>query len=210
MDLYKETAETWNKIAELYQEKFMHLDLYNKTYDSFCDAINKTNASILELGCGPGNITKYIALKRPDFVIDAIDVAPNMIELAKINVPSANFSVMDSRQIDELDRKYDGIICGFCLPYLSASAIEKLILDAYNLLNPSGCLYLSFVEGDANKSGFKVGSSGDRVYFHYHNVQKLREWLIDSGFEAPQITRVNYKVSAESNEEHTIVLCRKN
>jgi hypothetical protein len=29
MDRYKETFETWNKVASLYQDKFMELDLYN-------------------------------------------------------------------------------------------------------------------------------------------------------------------------------------
>lgn len=30
---YKETFEIWNKVASLYQEKFMNLDLYNDSYD---------------------------------------------------------------------------------------------------------------------------------------------------------------------------------
>lgn len=31
---YQETFETWNKIAGLYEEKFMDLDLYNQSYDA--------------------------------------------------------------------------------------------------------------------------------------------------------------------------------
>lgn len=57
---YKETFETWNKGASMYQDKFMDLDLYNENYDFFCDSLNKPNSKILEIGCGPGNITKYI------------------------------------------------------------------------------------------------------------------------------------------------------
>ena len=30
---YTETFETWNKVAALYQDKFMDLDLYNDTYE---------------------------------------------------------------------------------------------------------------------------------------------------------------------------------
>ncbi len=118
MDRYKETFETWNKIASIYQDRFMDLDLYNDTYDYICNSVTKPNAKLLEIGCGPGNITKYLLTQRPDFDILGIDIAPNMIELAKKNNPSANFVVMDSRQINSLDKKYDGIIVGFCLPYL--------------------------------------------------------------------------------------------
>ena len=76
MDNYKETFETWNKITTLYQNKFMDLDLYNDTYDSFCNSLSKENSSILEIGCGPGNITKYLLEQRPDLLILGIDVAP--------------------------------------------------------------------------------------------------------------------------------------
>ena len=83
MDRNKETFDTWNNIASLNQDKFMNLDLYNDTYDFICKAIATPNAKLLEIGCGPGNITKYLLSQRPDFDIFGIDIAPNMIELAK-------------------------------------------------------------------------------------------------------------------------------
>ena len=49
MDSYKETFETWNKVAQMYQDKFMDLDLYNETYDLFCDTIVTENSKILDL-----------------------------------------------------------------------------------------------------------------------------------------------------------------
>lgn len=113
MDRYKETFETWNKVAKLYQDTFMKLDLYNDTYDDFCSAVSKADASILEIGCGPGNITKYLSNKRADFKIEGIDISPNMVALAKANNLTHHFSVMDSREIDQLQLKYDGIVIGF-------------------------------------------------------------------------------------------------
>jgi len=87
MDNYKETFETWNKLASLYQDKFMDLDLYNDSYDFICKSIAKEKATILEIGCGPGNITKYLLSKRPDFDFYGIDIAHHMSELARINNP---------------------------------------------------------------------------------------------------------------------------
>lgn len=106
----KETFETWNNIASIYQNKFMKVNLYNDTYDYICNSITKPNAKLLEIGCGPGNITNYLLSKRPDFDIFGIDIAPNMIELAKRNNPTAKFAVMDSRQINSLETKYDEIV----------------------------------------------------------------------------------------------------
>ncbi len=205
MDRYKETFETWNKVALLYQDKFMDLDLYNQSYDNICNSIIKDKAKILEIGCGPGNITKYLLAKRPDFDIHGIDIAPNMIELAKKNNPTANFSIMDCRQISDLTTKFDGIVAGFCLPYLSPAESAKLIADCNNLLHENGLIYLSFVEGDSGKSGFQVSSTGDRTYFNYHNIDTLKTLFIDSEFEEIKISKVAYKKSATEKEIHTIL-----
>ncbi|TDO20597.1 class I SAM-dependent methyltransferase [Pedobacter duraquae] len=209
MDTYKETFETWNTVAALYEEKFMDLDFYNETYDYICSSIVKPNAKLLDLGCGPGNITKYLLSKRPDFDIYGIDVAPNMIELAKKNNPSARFDVMDSRQISQMQMKYDGIICGFCLPYLSPADSQKLILDVKDLLNDDGLFYLSFVEGDASQSGFQVGSSGKRVYFYYHTLAVLKMNLLEAGFENIEVFQIDYKKSPTAREIHTVLVARK-
>ena len=206
---YTETFETWNKVALLYQDKFMDLDLYNETYDFICNNIVKDKAKILEIGCGPGNITKYLLSKRPDFEIFGIDIAPNMIELAKRNNPTASFAILDSRKINEIESRFDGIICGFCLPYLSQTDNQKLIADSYKLLNENGLLYLSFVEGDPGKSEFKVASSGDRVYFYFHNLSDLKTQLAECKFDELRTFKVEYKKSATEIEIHTIVTAKK-
>ncbi len=208
-DRYKETADTWNKLASAYQEKFMGLDLYNSTYDFICDAIVKEKAKILELGCGPGNITKYILSKRPDFDIYGIDNAPNMIELAEKNNPNARFAIMDSREIDQLTTTYDGIVCGFCLPYLSNTDRKKLIADCNQLLTENGLLYISFIEGDPDKSGYQIASSGDRSFFYFHELDQMIAELMDSSFGEFRTFKIEYKVSASKTDIHTIVVAKK-
>jgi 2-polyprenyl-3-methyl-5-hydroxy-6-metoxy-1,4-benzoquinol methylase len=209
MDRYKETFETWNKVASLYQDKFMDLDLYNDTYDFVCYSMTKDNAKLLEIGCGPGNITKYLLSRRPDFNIFGIDIAPNMIELAKKNNPTASFAIMDGRQISDLKTKYDGIVCGFCLPYFSQTDCKRLISDCYNLLNENGQLYLSFVEGDPNKSNFQVGSSGDRTYFYFYNLDDLTEQLKKNNFEQINVFKVDYKKAENEYDTHTVLTAKR-
>ena len=208
MDKYQATFETWNNIADLYQEKFMHVNLYNDSYDYICKFIPKQGAKLLEIGCGPGNITKYLLSKRPDFDIFGIDMAPNMIELAKKNNPSADFAVMDSREISSLNTKYDGIISGFCLPYLSDAEAKDFIAQAYELLNENGLLYMSFVDGDSSESGFKVGGGG-RVYFNFHNLEHLKGELVSKNFTALETFKVAFPRSEKESEEHTILIAKK-
>ena len=208
MDANRETLETWNKIASLYQDKFMNLDLYNDSYDHVCKSM-KQNARILDAGCGPGNITKYFLSKRPDFDVFGIDTSTNMIALAKKNNPTAKFSVMDCRQISKLTQKFDAIICGFCLPYLSQIESAKLISDASNLLTDNGVVYLSFVEGDSSKSGFQIVSGGDRIYFHYHTFYQMKTQLLINGFNEAEIFKVEYEKSNSEIDIHTILIAER-
>jgi trans-aconitate methyltransferase len=209
MDRYKETFDTWNKVAKLYQDKFMDLDLYDDTYDLFCELVSVENSTILEIGCGPGNITKYLLKKRPDFRIEGIDVSPNMIALAKANNPAASFNVMDCRQIDSLQSKFDGIVCGFCFPYLSESDSAKLVKDCGSLLNDNGVLYISFVEGDYSKSGFQTASSGHRTYFYFHTLASLTKELESNKLETNKVFKKSYEKGVATDEIHTIIIARK-
>jgi len=209
MDKYQVTFETWNKIAQLYENKFMDLDLYNDTYDIFCNSLKKRDASILEIGCGPGNITKYLLTKNPDLKIKGIDISENMIDLARKNNPSAEFEIMDTRKIHRINDKFDAIVCGFCIPYLSQSDCLKLITDCKNLLNDSGILYLSFVAGNYENSGFISGSSGDRAYFYYHNLDYLEKELKANSFETNELLLKNYKKADGTEEIHTIMISKK-
>jgi ubiquinone/menaquinone biosynthesis C-methylase UbiE len=209
MDIYRETSETWNEIAALYEEKFMHLDLYNTTYDLICSSISKENANLLEIGCGPGNITKYLLTKRPDFNIRGIDIAPNMIKLAQKNNPTARFEVMDARQISQIKSIFDGIICGFCLPYLSETDCPKFFSDCHRLIAVNGLLYLSFVEGDPKKSGLKTGSSGHRTYFYYRTLSDVKRQLTENGFKKIKLCRVDYEKADGETDIHTILTAEK-
>lgn len=208
-DPYKITFETWNKIASIYQDKFMNLDLYNKSYDLFCTHLQKPQVKILEIGCGPGNITKYLLNKRPDYQILGTDIAPNMIELAKQNNPTAQFERMDCRNLNSVKEKYDGIMCGFCMPYLSKEDCAKLIEDCSHILNSNGILYFSVIEGDYEQSGFEAGSSGDKAYVYYHQSDYLQQQLSYNNFEIIEVDRILYPKSADVISTHLIFIANK-
>jgi len=208
IDPYKETFATWDKLAQLYQAKFMDLDYYNASYDFICNTLGKEQTKILEIGCGPGNITKYLLSQRPDFQILATDVAPSMIALAKANNPTATCEVLDSRNLEQIKTTFDALIAGFCIPYLSPLDCEKLISDAANLLNPNGLLYLSFVEGHPDQSGFQTGSSGDRAYFYFHNLNTLENICKTKHFETIQLFKIPYTKSNQTNEVHTVLIAQ--
>jgi methylase of polypeptide subunit release factors len=210
MDSYQNTFQTWDKLAKAYHDKFMEVNLYNDTYDLFCEHLKNKNATIFEIGCGPGNITSYILKKSPDYQIDATDVSSRMIELAKANNPKANFHVLDCRELDKISKKYDGIICGFCLPYLSKSDAEKLIKDAAQLLDTGSIFYLSAIEDDYSKSTLETSSDGQHtMHIYYHEERYLQDYLSKYNFETLAIIRKDYAKADGSTATHIIFIVKK-
>lgn len=201
MDKYEITVNTFNKLADKYQAKYMDFDFYFDTYDAFCNLVTKAEAKIFEIGCGPGNISNYLLTKRPDYQLFGIDLAPNMVNLAKLNNPSAEFAVLDSRDIFQVTNKYDAILCGFCTPYLSQVDVEQLIKNAREILNTGGVFHISSMEDNDSRSGYQTSSTGDQVYIHYHQFEHFKKHLELNGFEIVHVIRKEFPV--ESGEPTT-------
>ncbi|HWY37377.1 MAG TPA: class I SAM-dependent methyltransferase [Bacteroidia bacterium] len=210
MDKYKITIETFNKLAEGYQDKFMDVSLYHDSLDVFCRLITKPNAKVFEVGCGPGNLTKYLLSKRPDLIIEAIDMAPNMIELARKNNPGATFKIMDARDINIVPGKFDAIMCGFCMPYLSKEDCAKLVKDCSFLLHEGGVFYFSTMEGDYSKSGFEKSSNGqDGGYMYYHQENYLLKMMKENNFNLVKFKRQEFKKPDGTSNTDMIFIVKK-
>jgi 2-polyprenyl-3-methyl-5-hydroxy-6-metoxy-1,4-benzoquinol methylase len=209
MNSYQETHKTWNTVASAYEASFMDLDLYNDTYNLFLDLLAQTNATILDVGCGPGNISKHLVAQNPEILIYGVDVSLEMIQRAKGHVPSGNFQVLDIRNLATLKQTFQGVICGFCLPYLSLKDCSIFIKTCHNKLTSEGIVYLSFVEGTVSQSGFISGSSGDRVYFYYHTLDAIKEGLERYQLSVTHTLYKKYTKKDGSEEMHTIVIAKK-
>lgn len=209
MDKTKIAVSIFNKHANLYQNKFMDVSLYHTTFDFFCDAIEKQNAEVLELACGPGNITNYLLKKRPDLKILGTDLAPNMIELAKQNNPTATFSILDCRNILSLNKNYNAVMCGFCLPYLSKEETKQLFIDTFKLLTSGGVFYISTMEDDYSNSGFRKGSQGDEMFMHYYLERDLNLMLREIGFKIKTVNRVKSEMTDGNVVTDLILIAEK-
>lgn len=117
---------------------------------------------------------------------------------------------MDCREINKITKKFDAIMCGFCMPYLSKKDCAKLIKDSSLLLNNGGLLYFSVIEDDYQKSGYETGSNGqDKMYVYYHQEDYLQEDLKDNKFELVELKRKGFLKTDGITSTHMIFIAKK-
>ena len=194
MENFEVSVQRFDEFAEEYASRFESVDGYIEQLSFFADQINIERPSIIELACGPGNVTKFLKNRFPGSRILAVDLAPKMIDLARKVLTDVDFRVMDVRDISAISEKFDAVMCSFCLPFLSKDDSAKLIADCFSLLNSGGVIYLSTMEGDEERAGFeKTSFSGSaEVYFNYHEQADLEKAFESNGFKVVRLHRQNY------------------
>ena len=185
-------VEAFDLRALVYQERFMDVSSYAASLNAFCDGIQNPLAHILELACGPGNVTKYLLDRRPGWRIIATDLAPTMVQLAQANNPTADCRVMDARDLGAIQDRFDGVMVGFGLPYFTLLEAKQMIQDAARLLLPSGMIYLSTMEDDPSRSGIMTNSYGDQVFMNYHLGADLIAILREMGLSVIYLHRQDF------------------
>lgn len=210
MDPYLETISTFDRQASAYQQKYMNVAHYADGLNYLLTGLGK-DAAVLEIGCGPGNVTMYLLDKRTDLRVTAVDAAAGMLSLARENVPTADFLLMDAREIGQINNKFDAIICAFLLPYLADEDSERLLSDCYYKLKPDGHFYISTMEDEYSKSGYRYSSDGkDRCYMYFYTADDLQKKLSNSGFTVRFLKRQPFPPNAMATATDLIIIAAKN
>ena len=209
MDHCAISASAFHKFADRYRDKYMDLTMYDDSYREFCELLRRGRARVLDAACGPGNVSRYLMVQRPDLDLLGIDLAPRMVELAREAVPSAQFAVHDCRHLADLQQRFDGIICAFGLPYLSREEATAFIGAAGDALEPGGVFYLSTMLGRSEDSGFERCSTGDQVYINYHSEDEVTCSLQKCGFTLLKQRRLPSPSNAVKRTTDLIVIAKK-
>lgn len=162
----------FNTHADLYHQKFGQLEALEDAIHLFCKHLSN-QASVLELGCGPGNVLKYINDLMPNVQLEGWDIAENMIEIAKNSLPNHLFKVKDAEQFLNENRRFEGLVFSFCAPYISSSALESVLLKINDQLVDGGVLMFATMIGRADSSGW-FGEGERKLYTYIHEEKTLR------------------------------------
>lgn len=150
----------------------------NKPIVDFLERI-KSNGIILDIGCGTGfPIAKYFS--ENNYSVTGIDVAENMIEVAKSGeIKNSEFILCDFFDF-ESDMEFDGILAWDSLFHFPKERQEEIYPKIYDLLVPGG--YFLFTHGK------KEDEHTDKMFeelFYYSCLSRINvlHLLENLGFE---------------------------
>lgn len=140
-EIEKEMTKTYNTIAEKYREEAKD-DWKDKKYvDKFLSYLS-TGASVLDIGCGTGELLEYYS--DNGFVSAGIDVAEEMIRISKEKVPSAGVRNLSLYNMDKMGEKFDAISATFVLVHVPKEKINEVVEKVYERLNDGGVFFAQF------------------------------------------------------------------
>ena len=100
----------------------------------------KPGMTILELGCGAGYFTQELARSGADII--AIDVSPELLEIAKAKCSTTNvrYQIQNAYALTYADAIFDSVVGSSILHHLE---IEEALREVYRVLKPGGTVYFT-------------------------------------------------------------------
>jgi SAM-dependent methyltransferase len=176
---------TYNKIAKDW-ERDHHVDTWwiegTDKYLSFL----ASGASILDVGCGAGEKSKYLLNKG--FKVTGVDFSEEMLAIAKEQAPSGTFMVCDITQPLDLVETFDGVFAQAVLLHIPKKNIINVIRSITASLVSGGYFYLAVKETKPNSPDEAVLKENDYGYeyerfFSYYSLDELKRYIQDCGME---------------------------
>jgi SAM-dependent methyltransferase len=100
----------------------------------------KPGMTVLELGCGAGYFTQELARSGADIV--AIDVSPELLEIARANcsAPNVRYQIQNAHALSYAEAVFDSVVGSSVLHHLE---IEEALREIYRVLKPMGTIYFT-------------------------------------------------------------------
>ncbi|MEJ1222011.1 class I SAM-dependent DNA methyltransferase [Sediminicola sp. 1XM1-17] len=134
-----------SKIFDKIYQGFIDYEAEFELYANLC--LSRNVKSILELGCGTGNLAKRFSKSFHEYL--GLDFSEHMLAIAKEKFPAGNFMQGDMRNFS-LDQKYDAaLITGRSTSYLlSNQDFQDTLKSVHRALNPRGYLIFDCIDAD--------------------------------------------------------------
>lgn len=179
MDFKKTVRDGYNTIANRYLAERTRDSQDVRLLDELMERL-PTNAKVLDAGCGAGIPISQILSEH--FEVTGVDFSEAQVELARKDVPAAEFLCEDMTKLDFPDETFDGITSYYAIIHIPREEHQALLANFHRVLKPGGlallCLGAEHLVDDIDENYL-----GTRMYWSHYDADTYIEILRDCGFE---------------------------
>jgi len=204
----KSWNSSWEKVFQKREwGKYPPEELVRFIGRSFYNVKSRNKIKILDLGCGPGACSWYLA--REGFSVYGIDGSKTAIQNAKKRLRNEHlhgeFKVMDFIKLDFPDKTFDVVIDIDAIQHNSLKNVPKILSAINRVLKSNGKLFSILVGNGTTKSDlFK-----NKGFIHYYTLEEIKK-----KFCIFDILSIDKSMRTEKNRKEKIfqwvVLCQRN
>ena len=167
------------------------------------ERVQLRDAAVLDVGCGGGLLSE--ALAQAGAKVTAIDLAPNLLKVARLHGLESGIKV-DYREMpvetlaEQAPASFDAITCMEMLEHVPEPA--SIIEACAKLLKPGGRLFLSTLNRTPAAFALaivgaeyvaRVLPKGTHQYRDFIKPSELAKWLRDAGLELEDVSGLMYE-----------------
>ncbi len=203
MNYSQRVADAFSKAAPIYVKE---AKIQNQVSESLLEWLEpKTDRlRVLDLGCGPGSCYDLVKAVWPHSEYTGIDIAPGMIEQAKLNYPEADWLVADMQSLPFADASFDLIVSSSSMQWLHN--LMPVFKESQRLLKPGGEFWFGlYIDGT-------LGSLKE-AWSRIDNLQHVNDFM-DAGSLFEELTQAGFEVNFQQQQlikqpfEHVLDLLR--
>ena len=195
-------------VARAYREHLGN-ELAGKPLDrAFLDAFAERCAggTIIDLGCGPGHITHYLAGKGAQVM--GIDLSPEMIAEARETYRPLAFRMGDMFALPLEDASVAGIVAFYAIVHLRTDELAVPFREMHRALRPGGLAAIAFHVGTESIHVDELFGRATSLDFWEHDPAAVVAGLVAAGFTLEaRLDREPYP-NAEHPSRRTYLLAR--
>jgi SAM-dependent methyltransferase len=191
--------DAWEEISHGYEQHFARLT--SQSVDAVLNSAEvRSGKVVLDVCCGPGMLTA--AAQSRGAQSKGIDFSAEAVEVARSNVPDAEFQKGDAQSLPFPDSTFDSVVCGFGIIHVPDP--QKALSEMYRVLKTGGRVAVSVWEAPNANNGFgllfgSIKANADMSvdlphgpdFFQFSDHAKMSDALLGIGFSNPSINTVD-------------------